>query len=144
MANRITIHHNCAAAVAMKPTAQHLLQLVLLLLGLHCAGAAGDQQYNATAAGHRYRHQYQDHRNEHNVTSGRPSGNWTEDSVMDQNAYSAAVDTYLSSASVLYGVIGQSSRQVVNAQCHQHLLATAAAIHRRDVWAMKSEYLSSD
>lgn len=118
----------------MKPIAQHLL---LLLLGLLCIGSASTSQHNATA-GHRYRHQYHD-RNQHNATAARSPGNWTDDSVVDQNAYSVAVDTYLSSASVLYGLIGQSSPQVVSAQCHQQLLATSAAIHRRDVWAMKSE-----
>lgn len=51
------------------------------------------------------------------------------------------LDNYLSSSAVLYGMIRQSSPLIVSPQCHSNLETIAEAIHRRDVWAMKSEYM---
>lgn len=117
--------------------------MIVLLLTVLIAATANAQRYNATHL--EYKKQYNDTAG----STGRmaASGNWSgsqppnEDDGEFRNHYSATVDAFLGSASVLYGLLGQSSPvQVSTVQCHNHLMAMYEGIHRRDVWAMKSKY----
>lgn len=79
-----------------------------------------------------------------NETANCLPGSWACSKTQEQERetwFSASLDSYLSGSSVLYGIIRQSSLSTVSQQCHVNLQSVAEGIHRRDVWAMKSECL---
>lgn len=106
----------------------YVLQLIVVVV----AGIANAQRYNVTHLEY----------TQHNASSVA-AGNWSDNHHDDlRSHYSATVDTFLGSASVLYGLLGQSQPVKSSAQCHNQLMAIYEGIHRRDVWAMKSKKLS--